>query len=46
MHLQSVLGVTSTLACTRRELIPEGPGVIAASSEKKNSVDLVTEYLS
>ena len=45
--LQSILEFTSTLARKAGELILEGSEAIAASgdvNEKKNSVDLVTEY--
>lgn len=45
--LQSILKFTSTLARKAGELILEGSEAIAASgdvNEKKNSVDLVTEY--
>jgi len=45
--LQSILEFTSTLARKAGELILEGSEAIAASGsvdEKKNSVDLVTEY--
>jgi len=45
--LQSILEFTSTLARKAGELILEGADAIAASGnvdEKKNSVDLVTEY--
>ena len=45
--LQSILDFTSTLARKAGELILEGSEAIAASGsvdEKKNSVDLVTEY--
>lgn len=45
--LQSILEFTSTLARKAGDLILEGSEVIAASgdvNEKKNSVDLVTEY--
>lgn len=46
-NLQSILEFTSTLARKAGELILEGSEAIAASGnvdEKKNSVDLVTEY--
>ena len=45
--LQSLLEFTSTLARKAGDLILEGSEAIAASgdvNEKKNSVDLVTEY--
>ena len=45
--LQSILEFTSTLARKAGDLILEGSAAIAASgdvNEKKNSVDLVTEY--
>lgn len=45
--LQSILEFTSTLARKAGDLILEGSEAIAASgdiNEKKNSVDLVTEY--
>ena len=45
--LQSILEFTSALARKAGELILEGSDAIAASGsvdEKKNSVDLVTEY--
>jgi myo-inositol-1(or 4)-monophosphatase len=45
--LESILGFTSTLARKAGDLILEGSEAIAASghiNEKKNSVDLVTEY--
>ena len=45
--LHSILEFTSTLARNAGELILEGSEAIAASGnvdEKKNSVDLVTEY--
>ena len=45
--LQSILDFTSALARKAGELILEGSEAIAASGnvdEKKNSVDLVTEY--
>ena len=45
--LQSILEFTSTLARRAGDLILDGSEVIAASgdvNEKKNSVDLVTEY--
>ena len=45
--LRSILEFTSTLARKAGELILEGSEAIAASgdvNEKKNSVDLVTEY--
>jgi myo-inositol-1(or 4)-monophosphatase len=45
--LQSILEFTSTLARKAGELILEGSEAIASSgdvNEKKNSVDLVTEY--
>ena len=45
--LQSILDFTSALALKAGELILEGSDAIAASGnvdEKKNSVDLVTEY--
>ena len=47
VDLQSILEFTSTLARKAGELILEGSEAIAASGdvkEKKNSVDLVTEY--
>jgi len=46
--LRSILEFTSTLTRKAGELILEGADVIAASGnvdEKKNSVDLVTEYV-
>lgn len=45
--LESILEFTSTLARKAGDLILEGSEAIAASgdvNEKKNSVDLVTEY--
>jgi len=47
VDLQSILEFTSTLARKAGDLMLEGSEAIAASgdvNEKKNSVDLVTEY--